>query len=456
MDVRGRRATIMGLGHFGGGLGAAQWLARQGAIVTVTDLADERALADALPALAGVPIAAMHLGGHRDEDFRDAELVVVNPAVRPGNPFVEMARRSGVPITTEIELFLRACPAQIIGVTGSNGKSTTAAMIAAILRAEGRPTWLGGNIGESLLGKLDCIGAGDWVVLELSSFQLWYLNPDTPAPHVAVLTNCTPNHLDWHGSFAEYMAAKQRILTSQHCNDIAVLNPMDSIVSSWDHLARGRLANFYPEAGVPRLRLPGSHWRIDAALAASAARGLGCRDETIQEALRRFAGLPQRMELVAMIDGRRMTNDSASTTPESTIAALESLEKPLWLLAGGKDKGTDFGPLCEAIVRRATGAALFGSVRNVLRERIFALQPGFPAVAVETLSEAYAWTWERSAPGDTILLSPACASTDQFRNYRHRGEFFLELIRALVGQKGRGEEGEKGETETGGQSDEEL
>ena len=177
MDYRGRRATIMGLGHFGGGAAAARWLARQGAIVTVTDLADENALADSLPLLADVPIAAVHLGGHREEDFRDADLVVVNPAVRPDSPWLHLARQSGAGSATELELFIENCPAPIIGVTGSNGKSTTAAMIASILKAAGRRTFLGGNIGGSLLDQLPQIGRDDWVVLEISSFQLWHFTP---------------------------------------------------------------------------------------------------------------------------------------------------------------------------------------------------------------------------------------------------------------------------------------
>ena len=172
MQYRGQRATVMGLGHFGGGAAAARWLAGQGAIVTVTDLADEKTLAAGAGKSRRVPIAAFHLGGHREEDFRQADLVVVNPAVRPGNPWLAIARENGVRLTTEIDLFLEACPAASIGVTGSNGKSTTAAMIAAILQAGGRRTWLGGNIGGSLLDHLDEIGPDDGVVLELSSFQL--------------------------------------------------------------------------------------------------------------------------------------------------------------------------------------------------------------------------------------------------------------------------------------------
>ena len=270
MDYRGRRVTIMGLGHFGGGVAAARWLARQGAIVTVTDMADENALADSLASLADMPIAAMHLGRHCEEDFQDADLVVVNPAVQPNSPWLQVARQSGARLRTEIELFIEACPGQIVGVTGSNGKSTTAAMIASILcvqwgqshcRGEqslsqgnvagtakigtvpcgGHRVFLGGNIGGSLLEQLPEIGPSDWVVLELSSFQLWHFSPKARMPHVAVVTGCTPNHLDWHETFDHYAAAKQRILIGQTTNDIAILNTQDPEVASWSQFVRGRL-----------------------------------------------------------------------------------------------------------------------------------------------------------------------------------------------------------------------
>ncbi len=446
MDYRGRRATIVGLGHFGGGVAAARWLARQGAIVTVTDLADEHALADALPLLADVPIAALHLGGHREEDFRDADLIVVNPAVRPSSPWLQVARSLGARLCTELELFIENCPARIIGVTGSNGKSTTAAMTAAILKAAGRRTFLGGNIGGSLLEQLPQIGPDDWVVLEISSFQLWHSTPHAPREgsahgvcrlHVAVVTGCSPNHLDWHESYADYVAAKQRILTGQTPEDFAVLNSFDAEVASWSPLVRGRHA---PCADIRtrrvrntmttcrRLQVPGRHNRINAACAAAAAMAAGCRREDVRRGLEGFRGLPQRLEWFAVVDGRRFYNDSTATTPESTIAALRSLDVPVWLLAGGKSKGFDFRPLAAEIVGRARGAAFFGSAREELLAQVTARAPSFPCAAVETLEEALSWCWPRSEPGEAIVLSPACASTDQFLNFRQRGERFVELV----------------------------
>jgi UDP-N-acetylmuramoylalanine--D-glutamate ligase len=515
MDYRGQRATIVGLGHFGGGAAAARWLARQGAIVTVTDLADEQTLADALPLLADAPIAAVHLGGHREEDFRDADLIVLNPAVRPNSPWLQVARSSGARLSTELELFIENCPARIIGVTGSNGKSTTAAMTAAILKAAGQRTFLGGNIGGSLLDQLPQIRPDDWVVLEISSFQLWHCSPHTPCAgpanrirhtpcadpahgacriHVAVVTGCSPNHLDWHGTYADYVAAKQRILSGQTPQDFAVLNSLDAEVASWSRLVRGRLIipsgadiPTCPEQRIrhtpcadpverirhtpcadpverirhtpcadpverirhtpcaeaahgvcgirfdlPPLQVPGRHNQINAACAAAAALAVGCRREDVWRGLEGFRGLPQRLEWFAVVDGRRFYNDSTATTPESTIAALESLDLPVWLLAGGKSKGFDFGPLAAKIVGHARGAAFFGSARSELLAQITAHAPSFACIAVETLEEALAWCWSRSRPGEAILLSPACASTDQFLNFRRRGERFVKLVGELA------------------------
>jgi len=421
----------MGLGHFGGGVEAARWFACQGARVTVTDLADERTLAESIEALRDESIAQFHLGGHREEDFRDADLLVVNPAVRPDNPFLRIARESATRLTSEIALFMSLCRAPIIGVTGSNGKSTTAAMIAAILCEAGRRTWLGGNIGKSLLNRLDVILPEDWVVLELSSFQLWHLGPNAAMPQIAVVTGCSPNHLDWHAGYEDYVRAKQRILLGQTRHDRAVLNTYDEEVADWEPLVRGRLVPLPRLTEIPGLSVPGRHNRINAACAAAAAGVIGLAEKEIGQGLEKFVALPQRLEPITAIDGRKFYNDSTATTPEAAIAALQSLDEPIWLLAGGKDKGFDFGDLGAAVAEHAAGAAFFGSVREVLKGWVTARNPQFPCTTAETMAEALGWCWERSRPGDSIVLSPACASTDQFCNFRDRGEQFVELVRTL-------------------------
>lgn len=489
MDFRGRRVTIMGLGHFGGGVAAARWLARQGAHVTVTDLADATVLAKPLRELADVSLDAYHLGGQGldglgcDEqgcdacwadDFRRADLVVVNPAVRPENRWLRVAAASGARLTTEIGLFLDACPAPIIAVTGSNGKSTTAAMIAAILRADGRRTWLGGNIGGSLLDRLDQggngrddgprhdaeghtgesrIGVDDWVVLELSSFQLHHLGSvselasgtelasESPGekrwPRVAVVTNCTPNHLDWHPDWEHYRASKQRLLVRQASDAIAVLNTDDPTVASWRHLVRGQCLTPVACSTIPSLRIPGLHNRVNAACAAAAAMAIGCSQTAMLHALQTFETLPQRLRPIATVARRTFYDDAAATTPESTIAALHALHAlkcPVWLLAGGRDKGCDLGPLAATIAEKTRGVAFFGDVGPALHDAVrrCALSP--PSMDTKTLPDALAWCWNRAKPDETILLSPACASDSAFRNYRHRAEVFAALVATLAAE----------------------
>jgi UDP-N-acetylmuramoylalanine--D-glutamate ligase len=432
MDYRNQRVTIMGLGHFGGGVAAARWLAQQGASVTVTDMADENALADALPRLADVPIAALHLGGHREEDFRSADLIVINPAVRPTSPWLDIAHRSGARLRTELELFMEHCPATIVGVTGSNGKSTTAAMIASILKSAGQQTFLGGNIGVSLLEQLPVIRRNNWVVLEISSFQLWHFSPDAKMPHVAVITGCSPNHLDWHTNFADYAAAKQRILTGQTSDDFAVLNSFAPEIAAWSRFIRGQAIPLPDINNLPPLPIPGRHNQTNAACAAAAATAIGCEREAIQRGLELFSPLPQRLERFAEIEGRFFYNDSTATTPESTIAALQALDRPLWLLAGGKSKGFDFSPLASEIVHRTQGAAFFGATANEFLVQTTIHRKNFPCITVRTMAEALRWCWRQSRPGDAIVLSPACASTDQFRNFQDRGQQFADLVCRLV------------------------
>jgi UDP-N-acetylmuramoylalanine--D-glutamate ligase len=422
------RVTVMGLGRHGGGVAAARWLAEAGASVTLTDLADEAALADSLAKLADVPIAAVHLGGHRESDLIDAELIVVNPAVRPDDPYVSAARQSGVKITSEIELFLAACRGQVIGVTGSNGKSTTAAMIAAILSAAGRQTWLGGNIGRSLLPDLPRIAADDWVVLELSSFQLWWLSDAARWPRVAVVTNLTPNHLDWHGSFAHYAAAKQRLVERLPRDGVALLGDLAENSAAWRMIAGEHYRAAWSDSRVPELIVPGPHNRRNAALAATSCDAVGCAREAIEQGLREFRGLPHRLELVASVDGRAFYNDSMATTPESVLAALDALGPQTWFLIGGRDKGFDYGPLAHRLAREARGVACFGAAREKLAALISAHHGHCECQSFETLREALAWCRRRSRAGESIALSPACASHDQFRDYRERGEKFAELV----------------------------
>lgn len=438
MDWHGRAVTVMGLGRHGGAIGAVRFLAARGAQVTVTDTADETALRCSLDQLADVPSIKYELGGHREETFCDTDYVVVNPAVKPDNRWLRLAVEHGASISSEIELLLNEVDARVVAVTGSNGKSTTAAMIDAILRASGRRTWLGGNLGGSLLPQIARIGTEDWLVLELSSFQLHRLDSHIRHFDVSVVTSCTPNHLDWHPDLEHYIRAKQRIIELTAPRGSVVLNGEDTEVRSWTNLLQDRtLLTAVESFEVPALRVSGEHNRDNARLAAAAAFEVGCDKASVTQGLSVFKGLPHRLELVATIDGRRFINDSASTTPESTMAAMDACPGPLWLLAGGSDKGSDFHTLAQAIAGGVKGVAFYGAVGPALLRACEKLQPSCVRTNVRCLEDALGWCWQCAQSGDSIILSPGCASGDQFNHYVHRGEVFRKLVARLKSTTGQ-------------------
>jgi UDP-N-acetylmuramoylalanine--D-glutamate ligase len=431
-NLAGRHVTVMGLGRHGGGVSTARFLVEQGARVTITDTAPAGILAESLQAIRDIQLEDIRLGAHSHEAFRNAELVIVNPAVRPGNCWVEQARANGIPITSEIELFLARVSGPVIGVTGSNGKSTTASMIAAILTAAGRTAWLGGNIERSLLPHLPQMKPDDWTVLELSSFQLHWLSDETRLPEITVITNCTPNHLDWHKNYNHYAAAKRRLLATgsgKLRGSSAAVAVLGSTLTPWRADCVRDVVSI-DETSVPPLLIPGRHNRENAACAGAAARAVGCDEGAIANALSSFTGLPHRLETIAVVAGRRMINDTQATTPEATIAALQSIREPIWLLCGGANKGATFHNLAEVIKSHCAGAACYGAVGPQIHQAIQRCGAHLQNVCVERLNEAFAWCWERSLPGHSILLSPACASTDQYRDYSHRAEDFCTLARS--------------------------
>lgn len=431
-SLRGRAVTVLGLGTHGGGAAAARWLAQQGAHVTVTDYADRDTLADVVASLADVPIARWNFGGHTWEDFAGAELVVVNPAVPPRSPWLtRLAAQGTVRLTSEIELFLERCPATVVGVTGTVGKSTTASLIAAAIEASGRRVWLGGNIGRSLLAELPAMASGDVVVLELSSFQLHHLGNDANWPEFAAITNLSPNHLGWHGDFANYAASKRRL--AEHALAVAV-GPADEDLADWIPPAVQRLAvdstlveTCTSEWG-PTLVVP--HLKRNAALAATVAVALGVDEDAIAAGFARFQGLPHRFETLAAVAGRTLINDSKATTPAAVLAALEACRLPVWLLVGGQDKGGDWPRVAALAARRARGVALFGQEAGSLAP--YFQSAGLLTQPCASLEEAALWCWQQSQAGDTILLSPGCASFDRFRDFAERGEAFRRWANRLA------------------------
>ena len=453
----GRAVTVMGLGLFGGGVGAARYFARRGARVTVTDTKPADALRPSIDALQDLPII-FHLGGHQEPDFTQADVLAVSPAVPKTSPYLAMAERAGAEITSEMNLFVAACTGPIVAVTGSNGKSTTTALVGDML-ARDRPTRVGGNIGRSLLEELDQIRPGDTIVLELSSFQLEDLARVRRGPHAAVVTNISENHLDRHVTMAAYIDAKKNILRFQGADGAAVLNADDPEVRSWQSEARGRVV-FYSTRdrmaeGVfadgsavvfrlgareervdlaGRLTLRGRHNLANVLAAAAAARILGVAPERIAEAVAAFRPLPHRLEPVGERGGVLYVNDSKATTPLAAVAALDAFDAPVVLIAGGYDKHADPAPMVDAIRRRAKAVVLIGATAAALQK---AIGQGGPAVErAAGLEEAVGRAAALARPGDVVLLAPGHASWDMFENYEQRGDLFRRAVEA-IGKKGR-------------------
>lgn len=457
----GMNATVMGLGKFAGGVAAARFLAQHGAVVTVTDLRSSDQLADSLEMLSDLPIARFALDGHPDDVLADCLLLVVNPAVRPDHPLVALARAQLIDVTTEIELFLRHCPASVIAVTGSNGKSTTTALIHHLLLHanpdfEGR-IWLGGNIGISLLDQVHLIQSQDLVVLELSSFQLHLLGEKRFRPKIAVLTNFTPNHLDWHGSEANYRKAKQAIFDAQSSDDVAII-PDDTHPESHSDKTpwrvRGDRLRFgltdhgddgvFLEGGMLILRcrdfedvirlsvppqLPGKHNQLNIAAAACAAWLAGADSTRFSSALRTFQPLPHRLQLVAEKAGRQFWNDSIATTPESATMALHVFPGRIILLAGGYDKGQDLASFASEIKSRVAAVVLMGQTATCLHQLLTNEPSQLKIKIVTDFREAFRCAVAFSQQGDIVLLSPGCASYGWFQDFRERGELFSALAR---------------------------
>ena len=452
-ELAGQRVTVLGLGSFGGGAGAVRFLVEQGASVRVSDRRSEEQLSGTLQQLSDVPDVEYALGSHEWTHFSDADLVVVNPAIPPEHELLRQLRDASIPLSSEMSLFWQLNCGRVIAVTGSNGKSTTTALTHALLTHAGQKCWLGGNIGVSLLPELHSIESDDWVVMELSSFQLHQLDAIQARPDIAVVTNFAPNHLDWHRSLDHYRHSKQAILRWQRADDWCVLNALDHDVMSWPHESRTvscgtqgssnawledtRAVFELPRLGVSmdfarNLRLRGQHNRQNALQAITAALLTGVSAEDIEAALPEFQSLPHRLEFVGEHHGRSFYNDSISTTPESTIAALQSFEEPVVILAGGYDKQVDLAAMARHIAQSARAAILMGQTGPELGRLIDRERSVCHYIQAVDFNDAVTRATALASPGNVVLLSPGCASYDWFDSFTDRGDQFRNLVRKLT------------------------
>lgn len=443
-----RTALVVGLGK--SGQSACAFLRSARCRVRATDAARTPGLETPARSLVADGVE-VELGGHTERFCEGSDVVVVSPGVPATAVPIRWAVRHGVPVIGELELGARYCRGRLVAVSGSNGKSTVTSLIGTMLEAAERPVVVAGNIGTPLTSQLSFIGAGTTVVLEVSSFQLEWV--DRFRPSVACLLNVTPNHLDRHQEIDAYVAAKRRLLTQQSASGWAVMNADDPVCQALQTAVRGRLLEFsrerpvrgayqagddlwlvlrerrYRVAGVEDLQLMGGH-NVANALAAIAVGGiLGLEPEIMREALRRFRGLPHRLERVAVWHGITFVNDSKSTTVEAGLRALEACPGRAVLIAGGKDKGSRFAPL-TAIAPRVLRAAVVLGVDGPAIGRV--LRPFVPVSQAATMVAAVHAAARLAQPGDWVLLSPMCASFDMFRDFEHRGEVFTDAVRALI------------------------
>jgi UDP-N-acetylmuramoylalanine--D-glutamate ligase len=457
MQLSGKHITVMGLGVHGGGLGVARYCAEHGAYVTVTDLRSADVLQDSLAALADLPITYV-LGEHRAQDFETCDIVVRNPAVPDSSPYLQMAYAAGVAVEMEMTIFFRQCPAPIIGITGTKGKTTTATLVAHLLKQWRADTILAGNMRISALAQLADITPQTLVVLELSSFVLEGLDRAGLSPAIAAITNIHPDHLDRYGTMAAYTAAKAAIGRHQRGDqqlvlgyDSAALHQLAPAMpghirwsgmtdevpatdgNTWWHadiLYAATAAGVLAVAQASDLQLLGAHNRANVAIAVGVALAAGMPLAEIAPALRSFAGVEHRQERVVTIAGKAFVNDTAATMPEAAMAALACMPQPIVWIAGGADKKLQFDELAQVAAQYAHQVVLLdGSATARLQAACEAAGMADRIVGVFADFDAAVRAAYACAPVNaTVLLSPGCASFGMFRNEFHRGEEFRRIV----------------------------
>jgi UDP-N-acetylmuramoylalanine--D-glutamate ligase len=465
IDVRGKRVLVVGLAR--SGHAAALCLRRHGAVVVVTDAKPPAAVADLLPELLAQKIG-LDLGSQRLETFLAHDLVVVSPGVPWDLPQLQAARARGIPVVPEIEVAGWYLSDPIVGVTGSNGKTTTTTLLGKMLEASGFPTFVGGNIGVPLSLAVDRVATGSIIVAELSSFQLEAIQDFHP--HVAVLLNISPNHLDRHPSFEVYAQAKRQIFRNQRAGDYAILNADDPWVCSLGPSLASQKVFFSRSQQIPRglfvsngnivyrmghlervlletreVRLRGDFNLEDVLAAAAAACVLGADFDAVRGAVREFKGVEHRLEYIREIRGVAFYNNSKATSVDATLKSLEAFQRGVHLILGGKDKGAPYAPLRPLLKDRVREVLLIGAAADRIAQE---LAGAAELVGSGNLESAVRNAFQRARPGDVVLLAPACSSFDQFHDYEHRGRVFKELVERLAEEIESGSDEWKWKTES--------
>ncbi len=455
MQLSGQKVVVVGLAR--SGLSVARFLVGRNARVTVTDQASEQRLGPFVDEARRLDVK-LELGGHRAETLAAADLVVISPGVPHTIEPLERARQSGIPVIGEVELAARFIGKPILAVSGTNGKTTTTELLGHMLAAAGKQIYVGGNIGNPLIDIVGRDEALDLIVAEISSFQL-----DTTLmfrPHVAMLLNISPDHLDRYDSIEDYADSKGRLFMNQGPGDFAICNGGDDLVQGQCRSIQSRLLNFYtrpcnngglgqgaiitprqiaitvPEVAEGRIELSrttlvGPHNRENIAAAGMAALTVGADFEAIQKAVDAFQALAHRLEPVGTVNGVQFVNDSKATNVDAVIRALECFERPVVLIMGGRNKGYDFEMLRRHVAERVRRLIVMGESGDEILDALGAA----PAQGAETaadMADAVRRGYAAAEPGDTVLLSPACASFDMFANYAERGEAFRRSVGELA------------------------
>jgi UDP-N-acetylmuramoylalanine--D-glutamate ligase len=451
--VNGKQVAVIGLGR--SGFAAARLLSVHGAHVTVLDDKTPEKLTAWIEKAQGLAHVKLVLGGVDPSMVSNADLVVVSPGVPVEHPALERAHEKNVPVIGEMELAFGYCNAPVAAITGTNGKTTTTTLLAAMLNASGKKAVACGNIGKAFAETVFELTDEDWAVLEVSSFQLETI--ETFRPQVAAILNVTPDHLDRHEDMQAYVETKGRIFENQGPEDAALLNVADKYTPIYSSLVKGRLHCFgfasavrgdkkpgcyvegktiellgRPLLATSELRIPGPHNLENACAAALMASLCGVSDAVIAKTLREFKGVEHRLEPAGEVDGVRFVNDSKGTNVDSVVKALESFQRPIVLMLGGKDKAGDFTKLSALVKEKVTRIVAFGECKRKVAAQ---LSGSVTVVEAGSLEEAVGGAFAASEKGGVVLFSPGCASFDMFQNYEDRGRQFKAVVQKLAAQK---------------------